>query len=268
MTQATKDALEAIIDELRKEIKELEKTPLYLVDEEGTHDISKMRQEILKLREEKSDNPAVCTPTYKQLYGHLKGRIEILKKAAIQKDEKQDDKEVIARLEAHLADKDKMLWKDGFPSKTYADEWFIAELKDSRRVVLRSLYDEHSYDFTTADETYGNKELIKRWMQFPDSEFLSEQGYKNSLKQQQTTPVYWTYIGWDGKWYDHDFNTQEEAQQQADTDFAEKCEDDKQNGHPAEKRGEAITLIKYVFDEHLEKVVLETIKDVVEWDNN
>ncbi|MCK5612079.1 hypothetical protein KAR91_59965 [Candidatus Pacearchaeota archaeon] len=140
-----KDPSESI-DGLRKEIKELEENPLYLVDEEGTHDISKMRQEILKLREEKT---------------------------ALQKDEKQ-----------------------------------------------------------------------------------------------QTTPVYWTYIDWDGKWYDHDFNTREEAQEQADTDFYEKCQDDRQNGYPAEKREEAITLIKYAYDEHLEKVVLETIKDGVEWNNN
>lgn len=62
-------------------------------------------------------------------------------------------------------------WHDGAPPKPWADEWFIAETIYHERVVLRSLPDEYTYDFKTADETYIKADKIKRWMQFPDSEF-------------------------------------------------------------------------------------------------
>jgi len=63
-------------------------------------------------------------------------------------------------------------WIEGYPNHVYASEWFIAETVYNDRVVLQALSEENSYDFTTADHTYMRKENIKRWMQFPDSEFI------------------------------------------------------------------------------------------------
>ncbi len=63
-------------------------------------------------------------------------------------------------------------WNKGIPSKCYGSEWFIACLDNGDRVVLRSLPEEYSYDYTTADETYYKKERIAKWMQFPDSNFV------------------------------------------------------------------------------------------------
>lgn len=207
MTQATKDALEAI-NELQKAC-----NCLYIaVEKEVADDVMVRAKRVI---------------------------------AALQKDAKQNDKEVIARLKASLADKDKMFWKNGFPCKIYANNWFIAELNNAKRVVLRNSHDEHSHDFKTADAIYYNKKVIKRWMQFPDSEFLSEQGYKNSLKQQETTPVYWTYENWDGEGSDSELATQEEAQDEADKDFENWCV----NNSITEEESDAITLIKFAIHE-------------------
>lgn len=65
-----------------------------------------------------------------------------------------------------------MIWHVGHPDHVYASEWFIAKLINGAKVVLRALPEEYSYDFKTADETYYKKELVKCWMQFPDSEFI------------------------------------------------------------------------------------------------
>lgn len=64
-------------------------------------------------------------------------------------------------------------WRDGEPSKPWKDEWFIAETTYSDRVVLRSLPDDYTYDYTTADETYIKADKIKRWMPFPDSGYIA-----------------------------------------------------------------------------------------------
>ena len=66
-----------------------------------------------------------------------------------------------------------MIWREGAPSKPWSLEWFIAVTTYGDRVVLRALPDEWTYDFTTADETYIKSEKIKKWMQFPDSEFVA-----------------------------------------------------------------------------------------------
>lgn len=66
-------------------------------------------------------------------------------------------------------------WIDGFPTKHYAEEWFIARTKYRDRVVLRALPEEYTYDFTTADGTFMMKENVVQWMQFPDSEFTAPQ---------------------------------------------------------------------------------------------
>jgi hypothetical protein len=61
-------------------------------------------------------------------------------------------------------------WHLGVPSKREAKTWFIAKLDDGQRVVLRSLPEEFSYDYTTADETYYKAFRIKAWMPFWDGE--------------------------------------------------------------------------------------------------
>jgi hypothetical protein len=66
----------------------------------------------------------------------------------------------------------KPVWQDGIPPKPWSGEWFIAETTFGDRVVLRSLPEEYTYDFQTADETYIKADRIKRWMQFPDSAYL------------------------------------------------------------------------------------------------
>jgi hypothetical protein len=63
-------------------------------------------------------------------------------------------------------------WRDGAPGKPWADEWFIAETTYGDRVVLTSLPEDWSYDFKTADDTYLKADRIKRWMQFPDSQYI------------------------------------------------------------------------------------------------
>ena len=65
------------------------------------------------------------------------------------------------------------LWRDGAPAKPWSTEWFIAETTFGERIVLRELPDEWTYDFKTADETHFKRDLIKRWMQFPDSQFIA-----------------------------------------------------------------------------------------------
>ncbi len=72
----------------------------------------------------------------------------------------------------------KLIWFDGEPDKIRRREWFIATLDDGVRVVLRSLPEELSYDYKTADETYYKANRIKRWMQFPDSEFIAPEATK------------------------------------------------------------------------------------------
>lgn len=63
------------------------------------------------------------------------------------------------------------VWHNGEPPKPWRDEWFIALTIHGDRVVLRSLPEEWTYDYKTADETYIMARNIKRWMQFPDSSF-------------------------------------------------------------------------------------------------
>ena len=65
----------------------------------------------------------------------------------------------------------KLKWMVGYPTKFWAEEWFIAETVYGDRVVLKALPEHYTYDFTTADGTYMKKENVKKWMQFPDSEF-------------------------------------------------------------------------------------------------
>lgn len=62
-------------------------------------------------------------------------------------------------------------WKEGTPPHPYDKEWFIALLDNEDKVVLTALPEEYSYDYKTADETYYKKHRVKKWMQFPDSEF-------------------------------------------------------------------------------------------------
>lgn len=63
-------------------------------------------------------------------------------------------------------------WTDGIPGKPWCEEWFIAETIYGDKVVLRALPEEYAYDFKTADDTYMKASNIKRWMQFPGSQYV------------------------------------------------------------------------------------------------
>lgn len=67
-----------------------------------------------------------------------------------------------------LTDPNPNFWHNGYPSKPFSDEWFIAEPCTETASSLGAS-EEYAYDSTTADETYILKEKIKRWAQFPDS---------------------------------------------------------------------------------------------------
>jgi len=73
---------------------------------------------------------------------------------------------------AYLAIQHHSQWIDGAPDKPWSEEWFIAITEWGDRVVLIALPNEYSYDFKTADETYIKREKIRRWMPFPDSEYV------------------------------------------------------------------------------------------------
>ena len=69
-----------------------------------------------------------------------------------------------------------MVWYEGHPPFPQDQEWFIAETIYGDRVVLRSLDEgrEHrgNYAFTTVDSTYMKAEIVRRWMQFPDCQYI------------------------------------------------------------------------------------------------
>ncbi|MCG8345377.1 MAG: DUF551 domain-containing protein [Chlorobiales bacterium] len=77
----------------------------------------------------------------------------------------------------------KLEWRKGEPPKYLRDDWFIAKTKERDRFVLRSLPDEYSYDYTTADGTYIKAENIEAWMQFPDSPFVEPEYESRALKE-------------------------------------------------------------------------------------
>lgn len=79
---------------------------------------------------------------------------------------------------------DALTWYDGAPPFPQDQEWFIAETIHGDRVVLRSMDEgrEHkgNYAFKTADETYMKAEIIKRWMQFPDCDYVPPEADPNA----------------------------------------------------------------------------------------
>jgi hypothetical protein len=92
-----------------------------------------------------------------------------------QPDQSQRIAELERQVEIWKAEVDKAvawLWRDGPPPFPQDQEWFIAETKHGK-AVLRALPDEHTYDYTTADHTYIIRANIKRWAQFPDSEYIA-----------------------------------------------------------------------------------------------
>lgn len=76
------------------------------------------------------------------------------------------------------------VWVDGVPTKHHAKEWFIADTTFGDRVVLTALPEEYAYDFKTADETYIKADRIKRWMPFPDSQYLFPHPAPDALRQE------------------------------------------------------------------------------------
>ena len=79
--------------------------------------------------------------------------------------------EQVEALRKQLATEDSGHWNEGAPPHPYDKEWFIAVTIYGERVVLRALSEENTYDYKTADETYMLRKNVKRWMQFPDSEY-------------------------------------------------------------------------------------------------
>jgi hypothetical protein len=86
-------------------------------------------------------------------------------------------RELVVRLTAALARPAQEpvagIWHEGEPPHPWKQEWFIAETTYGDRVVLKSLPEDFTYDYKTADETYIKADRIKRWMQFPDSVYLA-----------------------------------------------------------------------------------------------
>jgi len=64
-------------------------------------------------------------------------------------------------------------WRPGAPVHPWDMEWFVAETTYGDRVVLVALPEDYHYDFKTADETHIMRNKIKRWAQFPDSQFIA-----------------------------------------------------------------------------------------------
>jgi hypothetical protein len=95
------------------------------------------------------------------------------------------------RLTAACSEKDAELdrlrgvWIDGEPPSPYGDEWFIALTIHGDRVVLRALPKDYTYDYRTADETYMKRENIKKWMQFPDTEYVSHAEAANAKLREE-----------------------------------------------------------------------------------
>lgn len=86
-------------------------------------------------------------------------------------------------------------WYDGEPPFPQNQEWFIAETVHGDRVVLRPLPEEYSYDYTTADGTYMKAGNIKRWMQFPDSEFVAPQQPTSAQPAASAEPIAYLDLG-------------------------------------------------------------------------
>ena len=63
-------------------------------------------------------------------------------------------------------------WHVGEPPKPWREEWFIAETIYGDRACLKALPEEFTYDYKTADDTYMMARNIKRWMRFPDSNYV------------------------------------------------------------------------------------------------
>ena len=76
-------------------------------------------------------------------------------------------------------------WNDGVPPHPFDKEWFIAKLDNGKKVVLKALPEEYSYDFSTADETYFKAFRIKCWMQFPESEYIQYAALQPDYKAQR-----------------------------------------------------------------------------------
>lgn len=87
-------------------------------------------------------------------------------------------KELEAQLEPAKQHPAPCEWNDGEPPNPYRYEWFIAKMKGGRTVVAQALPESYSYDYTTADETYFRADRITRWMQLPNSEFVSPAQYE------------------------------------------------------------------------------------------
>lgn len=80
--------------------------------------------------------------------------------------------------------KQPMVWIEGQPPHPWDDEWFLAELINGERVVLKALPNGGPFEYTTSDHTFYLGKLIKRWMQLPDSEYVPAIDQANRVPQE------------------------------------------------------------------------------------
>ena len=73
---------------------------------------------------------------------------------------------------------------------------------------------------------------------------------------------YWTYEDWNYEVSDLECTTREKAQEWADDEWAERCEDGGIGDASAD-----IKLIRFYFDDKGEKIIVETIKSSVEYEH-
>lgn len=99
-----------------------------------------------------------------------------------------DPRATISGAEPVKSDEIKLEWRDGAPPHPWEKEWFIAETTYGDRVVLKALPEEYTYDFKTADETYIKRDKIKRWMQFPDSNYIAPDATTRASDLQEALP--------------------------------------------------------------------------------
>lgn len=88
-----------------------------------------------------------------------------------------DAQVIIDTLKIKLDSSTPLEWTNGIPKGHIANEWFLAKLDTGHVVALKSLPEEWSYDYTTADETYYKADRISKWMQLPNTEYLTPSAY-------------------------------------------------------------------------------------------
>lgn len=82
------------------------------------------------------------------------------------------------------------------------------------------------------------------------------------LKAIPSHTYYWTYENEDSEVFDADFDTQQEAQADAETRYSDRCDENGERGYCEEK----ITLIRYFYDDEDERSIVQRIKSSVAYE--